>query len=74
MKPKAKGSRRDIRRKNMRLDQRKLDSARKALGAETETETIERALDLVVFRREVLKGLRRFAGQKYLRDIYADGK
>lgn len=74
MKPKVKRIRRNIRRKNLRLDQRKLDTARQALGAATETETIERALDLVVFRREVLEGLRRFAGRKYLRDIYADRK
>lgn len=73
MKSKVKRPR-DIRRKNVRLDQRKLDTARKLLGAETETETIERALDLVVFRQDVLEGLRRFAGRGDIRDIYADGK
>lgn len=64
---------RDVRRKNIRLDQRKLDRARRLLGASTETETIERALELVLFRREVLDGLRRFGGRRDIRDIYADG-
>ena len=68
----GKGS--GMRRKNIRLDQRKLDRARRLLGAATETETIERALDLVVFRREVLDGLRQFGGRGDVRDIYADGK
>jgi hypothetical protein len=38
------------------MDQRKLDVARRALGVETETETIDQALDLVAFREELAKG------------------
>lgn len=48
-------------RKNMIIDQRKLDAAKKALGAPTETATIDEALDLVVFRTEVFAGLDRLA-------------
>ena len=44
-------------RKNVVMDQRKLDAARRALGVDTETEAIDRALDLVAFRREVAEGL-----------------
>jgi hypothetical protein len=44
-------------RKNVVTDQRKLDAARRALGADTETETIDLALDFVSFRREVARGL-----------------
>lgn len=66
-----KGNGARIRRKNLRLDQRKLDAARRALGAKTETEAVERALDLVLFRREVLEGLERFAGRGGIRDVYA---
>ncbi len=36
-----------IRRKNYRIDVRKLNRARKILGTRTETETIHRALDMV---------------------------
>ena len=40
-------SSRSVIRKNYRLDVRKLERARRALGTATETETIHRALDLV---------------------------
>jgi hypothetical protein len=38
------------------MDQRKLDIARRALGVDTETEAIDRALDLVAFREELARG------------------
>ena len=43
-------------RKNVVMDQRKLDFARRALGVETETEAIDQALDLVAFREELARG------------------
>jgi hypothetical protein len=43
-------------RKNVAMDQRKLDVARRALGVDTETEAIDQALDLVAFREELAKG------------------
>lgn len=46
-----------LKRKNMVMDQRKLDAARRALGADTETAAVDAALDLVVFRTEVFDGL-----------------
>lgn len=46
------------RRKNIRLQQWKIDEAREVLGTVTETETIEAALDLVVFRQELVDGIR----------------
>ncbi|HEX9704275.1 MAG TPA: hypothetical protein VGA20_03390 [Gemmatimonadales bacterium] len=55
-------------RKNLRLTQAKLSRARRILGAATETETVERALDLVAFRAEVVAGVRRLAGGHRLRD------
>lgn len=59
-------------RKNMRLRQDLLDEAREILGTRTETDTVEQALELVVFRKEVADGIRRMAGSHSLRDIYAD--
>lgn len=50
-------TRRVVRRKNILIDQRKLDAAKAALGAETETAAVDAALDLVVFRAEVFRGL-----------------
>jgi hypothetical protein len=46
------------RRKNLRLHQSKIDRARKILGTETETETIEQALDMIVLRNNLVRGVR----------------
>jgi hypothetical protein len=45
-----------------RLPLSKLEAARRALGAATATETIERALDLIVFQRELIGGTRAMFG------------
>jgi hypothetical protein len=44
-------------RKNIIMDQRKLDAARRTLGVSTETEAIDVALDLVAFRDELVRGI-----------------
>jgi hypothetical protein len=44
-------------RKNVVMDQQKLDAARRALGVDTETEAIDLALDFVAFRREIAQGI-----------------
>jgi len=44
-------------RKNMIVDQRKLDAARRALRAKTDTEAVDQALDLVTFRQELTRGI-----------------
>jgi hypothetical protein len=46
-----------LKRKNMLMDQRKLDIAKAALGTDTETAAVDAALDLVVFRTEVFQAL-----------------
>jgi hypothetical protein len=43
-------------RKNVVMDQRKLDVARRALGVDTETEAIDQALDSIAFGEELAKG------------------
>ena len=50
-------TRRSMKRKNMLIDQRKLTAAKQALGTDTETATVDAALDLVVFRAAVFRGL-----------------
>jgi hypothetical protein len=54
------------RRKNFKLRQSQIDRARAALGADTDTETIERALDAVVdlaaFRAEADQALADLVG------------
>jgi hypothetical protein len=65
-------AREGIARKNLRLTQEKIDRARHILGTTTETETVEVALDLVVFRAEVLEGLEKLAGSNVVQDIYGE--
>ena len=43
------------RHKHLKLDQGKIDRAKKLLGAKTEQETITRALDLVLGEERILK-------------------
>ena len=49
-------------RKEFWLDPKMLRQAQAVLGAETERETVERALDLVTFRHEVESGLESLEG------------
>lgn len=49
-------------RKEFWLDPRVLADAQAALGAATERETVELALDLVAFRRELVDGARALRG------------
>lgn len=58
-------------RKNYRLHQSKIDRAREILGASTETQTIERALDLVSFGDRLLAGVERMRGAQLV-DIFAN--
>jgi hypothetical protein len=58
-------------RKNYRLLQSKLDAARRVLGTRTETETIERALDLVAFGERLAAGTRRVRGRSW-HDVFGE--
>jgi hypothetical protein len=60
--PRKHPSRRGKVRKEFWLDPRALRRAQTLLGAETERETVELALDLVAFRQELGEGLRTLAG------------
>lgn len=57
-------------RKNMDMDVGKLEAARELLGARTDTETIDRALDYVLFQGEVFAALDRLAQHGGLDDPY----
>ena len=49
-------------RKELWLDPKALRHAQKILGTATERETVEVALDMVAFRRELLDGIRALPG------------
>lgn len=59
-----------IRHKHLQLDQDKLTRAKTVLGAKTETETIERALALVVDEHELDQPLKRAKGRMKLRKVF----
>lgn len=59
----AQGGRREGRvRKEFWLPPTKLDEAKRVLGTTTDVDTVEAALDLVVFREEVRQGVRGLGG------------
>ena len=52
-----------VKRKNYYLDETKIKGAQKILETRTETETIDRVLDLVLFRKEILGSLKKPKGK-----------
>ena len=58
------------RHKHIELDQAKLNRARRILGAKTETETVERALDIVVSEAEIDKALKKARGKGRIRKVF----
>jgi hypothetical protein len=59
-----------LRHKHMRLDQAKLDRARRALNAKTDTEAVDRALSLVVGEAEINAALRSVRGKAKIRRVF----
>jgi hypothetical protein len=60
--PAARSSRKGKVRKEFWLDPKLLRTARELLGASSEREAVEMALDLVAFRQELIRGTRSLAG------------
>jgi len=60
----------NLKRKNYYLDERKIKRAKTILGARTETQAIDAALDLVVFRKEILESLEKVAGKGGIEKIF----
>jgi hypothetical protein len=60
-----------VRRKNYRIDVSRLQRTRRILGTRTETETIQRALDLVLDEAALVKTLHRFVlkGRGHIEDL-----
>ncbi|HET9217299.1 MAG TPA: hypothetical protein VFR18_09990 [Terriglobia bacterium] len=57
-------------RKNIVIDQRKLNRAKSILKVSTETDAVDAALDLVVFEGEVLGGIDRLVRAGGLTDPF----
>lgn len=59
-----------IRRKNVNIDQAKLDRVRELLGVRTETEAIDRALSLLLLREELVEGIDRIGGSGGVDNVF----
>lgn len=59
-----------LKHKHVRIDPRKLERAKRLLEAATDTETIDRALTLVVAEGEIDATLRRYRGKGKLRKAF----
>ena len=62
-----------IRHKHLKLDQRKIDKARRALGAKTEQEALDRALDMVLAEDRIVRVLRRGRATGGFEDVLRRG-
>lgn len=60
-------------RKNFNLYQSKIDLAKEILGTGTETETIDQALDLVIFGEQLARGTLRARGRPF-NDLFGEEK
>ena len=60
----------NLKRKNYYLDENKIRRVKRVLGAKTETEAIDTALDLVIFRKEILKSLEKVAGKGGVEKVF----
>jgi len=61
-----------VARKNMDMDVRKLDAARAILGARSDTEAVDRALEYVIAENTELTALDRLYALGGLEDVYGN--
>jgi len=59
-----------IRHKHLKLEQRKLDRAKRLLNAKTEQETVERALDVLLGEEPILRAHRKVRGIGGFADVF----
>lgn len=59
-----------IRHKHLRIDQEKLEKAKRLLDVKTDTEALDRALTLVVTEGEINETLQSMRGKAKLEKVY----
>jgi Xaa-Pro aminopeptidase len=60
-------------RKNIELDQKKLDELKKYFGVKTETEALDRAMSEILFEHRIFQGLERLERHGGLEEVFPDG-
>jgi hypothetical protein len=66
----ASKAKRVLRRKNLNVDQVKLDRVRDVLGARTETEAIDQALSWILLHEELMEGIRSIQGTAGVENVF----
>ncbi len=56
--------------KNYYLDEVKIKKVQKILSTKTETEALNKAMDIVVFRTELLESLKKVSGKGGVQKVY----
>jgi hypothetical protein len=64
----------EIRRKNVNIDQAKLDRVRELLGSSSETEAIDQALSMMLFREELIAGIAEIGGTGGVESAFEDDR
>lgn len=59
-----------MRHKHLKLDQRKIDQAKAYLGVKTESEAIERALELLISEQTINTTLRKMKGKGRIEKVF----
>ncbi len=52
-----------VKRKNYYLDEVKIKKVQKILGTKTQTETLDKALEMIMFRTDLLESLKKVSGK-----------
>ncbi len=63
-----------IRRKNLNIDQAKLDRVRELLDAPSETDAIDQALSMLLLREELIEGIERIAGTGGVENVFENDR
>jgi hypothetical protein len=63
-----------LRHKHLKIDQRKLDRAKRILRLATEQETIDRALDAILTEAEILRAHRKVRSVGGFADVFGRAK
>lgn len=53
----------DVKRKNYYLDEVKIKRVQKILGTKTETETLDKAMEMIMLRTDLLESLKKVSGK-----------
>ncbi len=61
-----------LRHKHLKLDQEKLDRARRFLRVRTEQETVEKALDMILHEERIKKALVKVRAIGGVRNVFGD--